>query len=253
MSEGRYTLTPSSAAFDSRLSHVQYRILGALGSYTGKDRTAWPRQGEIAKRMGIDRKTVNRACKKLAEYGYLQVQPQFREDGSQTSNFYLVLLDHYEGGVPPEVQGGDRSVTGGVPAAVHHEVDHNNNNSPQRGRARARGDFSLGEKQLKYAIEKGMTEEQASHEFEKFANWCDANGKTYKDWNAAWRNWTLKALEFAKSGKQSRSGTSRTDRSFAEVKEKISRARGMAETQAAPAALPRPNGELDFFAGELEE
>lgn len=250
MSEGRYTLTPSAAVFDDRLTHIQYRVLAALGSYTGKDRTAWPRQGEIAKRMGIDRKSVNRACKKLHDLGYVVMRPQYREDGSRGANHYFVLLD---GGVPPEVQGGDRSGTGGVPTEVHHEVDHNNKPAPKRAtRARARGDFTLGEKELAYAESKGLTEQGAKNEFEKFANYHDARGSTFKDWSAAWRNWVIKSMEFKTPRNQPRSDRSRTGRSFAAVKEKIALTRGMAETAAAHPSEPEADPQLDFDAPTIE-
>jgi hypothetical protein len=42
----------------------------------------------------------------------------------------------------------------------------------------------------------GLSETEASRELPKFKNYAKAHGKTYVDWQAAWRNWCAKAAEF---------------------------------------------------------
>lgn len=44
---------------------------------------------------------------------------------------------------------------------------------------------------------------QLDREFIKFTDYCVANGKTYKDWDAALRNWIRNASSFARSKPQS--------------------------------------------------
>ena len=44
---------------------------------------------------------------------------------------------------------------------------------------------------VSFALQKGLTIEEAEREAEKFRNYWLANGKTKKDWNATWRNWIL--------------------------------------------------------------
>jgi len=123
MSQSRLSIIPSRAISDTNLTATQLRVLCAIGSYTSKDQTAYPRQATIAELLGISRKTVNQACQKLKDEGYLEIRHQYREDGSQRSNLYYVRLDPSvsvdvqigTGGCNPSVTGGvTPSVTGGV-------------------------------------------------------------------------------------------------------------------------------------------
>jgi len=68
-------------------------LLGLIGSYLGKDHTAWPSQSTLARDLGVSRKAVNEGIKALVTYGYVQAQERFREDGGQTSSVYFVVMD----------------------------------------------------------------------------------------------------------------------------------------------------------------
>jgi|DEB0MinimDraft_3_1074331.scaffolds.fasta_scaffold21447_4 predicted XRE-type DNA-binding protein len=115
MSQSRLTIIPSRAISDPELTHTQLRVLCAIGSFTSKDQTAYPRQSTIAELLGITRQTVNQACKKLQEAGYLEIHNQFREDGAQSSNLYFVRLDPITSAELLDLTGGCRpSPTGGV-------------------------------------------------------------------------------------------------------------------------------------------
>jgi hypothetical protein len=62
-------------------------------------------------------------------------------------------------------------------------------------------EFELNEPRHKVAIDNGLTSDQAVVEFAKFCDHFLANGKRMKDWDAAWRNWTRRAKEFAGNGR----------------------------------------------------
>lgn len=51
-------------------------------------------------------------------------------------------------------------------------------------------DFRPSQAHIDLATERGV---DLRHEWAKFCDWCDANGKTYKDWPAALRNWVRNA------------------------------------------------------------
>ena len=93
MSQARVSITPADAWSDQRLTPLQCRLLGLIGSYLGKDHKAWPSQNTLAQQLGVTRKAVNDGVKALREYGYIQVQKRTREDGGQTSNCYFVVMD----------------------------------------------------------------------------------------------------------------------------------------------------------------
>ncbi|MEL6859287.1 MAG: helix-turn-helix domain-containing protein [Pseudomonadota bacterium] len=100
MTQARVSITPSDAWADQRLTPLQCRLLGLIGSYLGKDHRAWPSQSTLADQLGVSRKAVNDGVKALKKYGYVQVEKRVREDGGQTSNCYFVLMD-------PRSRGGD--------------------------------------------------------------------------------------------------------------------------------------------------
>lgn len=57
-------------------------------------------------------------------------------------------------------------------------------------------DFQLTPALLTYANKKGLDDARAHTEFEKFCNHAEANGRKCASWDAAFRNWVLKSIEF---------------------------------------------------------
>ena len=53
-------------------------------------------------------------------------------------------------------------------------------------------DFAVTDVMVTWAAEQNITA-SLIEETDKFKDWCEANGKTYKNWTAAWRNWMRKA------------------------------------------------------------
>lgn len=93
MGQARVSITPSDAWSDVRLTPLQCRLLGLIGSYLGKDNKAWPSQSTLAKDLNVSRKAVNDGVKALSKYGYVEVQARHRPDGGRSSNCYLVVMD----------------------------------------------------------------------------------------------------------------------------------------------------------------
>jgi hypothetical protein len=96
MSQARVSITPADAWSDQRLTPLQCRLLGLIGSYLGKDHTAWPSQSTLANDLGVSRKAVNEGIRALVTYGYVRTQARKREDGGQTSSVYFVVMDPKE-------------------------------------------------------------------------------------------------------------------------------------------------------------
>jgi len=63
-------------------------------------------------------------------------------------------------------------------------------------------DFELnllrGNQAFEYWASKDRIDLQGSVEWEKFNNYCQANGKKYINWDAAWRTWYTNAVDFNK-------------------------------------------------------
>lgn len=70
---------------------------------------------------------------------------------------------------------------------------------PQRSRAVALpASFGVTEAMKAWAREKAPGVDLA-HETDKFRNFHQSKGSTFKDWQAAWRTWITKAVEYSKS------------------------------------------------------
>ena len=106
MSQARVSITPSDAWADQRLTPLQCRLLGLIGSYLGKDHRAWPSQRTLAEQLGVTRKAVIDGVKALKKYGYIEVEKRERPDGGQSSNCYFVLMDprSRDGDTPSEAE-----------------------------------------------------------------------------------------------------------------------------------------------------
>ncbi len=87
------------AAFDKRLSASSKMVLQALQYHTGKNGYCWPSYDTIANEIGLSRKTIITAVKKLEFYGYV-----YKEKGTkagtnkQSSNRYYLNMNPSAGG-----------------------------------------------------------------------------------------------------------------------------------------------------------
>lgn len=228
MSQSRYSMIPSDAVCDTRLSHIQLRVLLAIGSFTSKNKAAYPKQRTIAEMLGIARETVNRSIKVLRELGYVSVEHQQRDDGGQRESLYWVNLDPSDADVTAPVIDAnpcDETITPPVTSCDHTPCDHTAshlrtshknlfteanasveragasippNPEPKIRSGRVRGSArktSLPDNwaptitAYATASKLGMTREEINHEADQFRNSAIANGRTYADWDAAFRTW----------------------------------------------------------------
>ena len=220
MSQSRLCIVPSEAVSDARLTHVQLRVLLAIGSFTGKDEAAFPKQQTIADMLGLARETVNRAIGALKRFGYIEVEAQKRPDGGQKESLYWVKLDPL--GQPPC----DATVTPPVTLSDHTPCDvqeshprtfHKNDTTeqecsvvdargasppespePKKSSGRVRGiarktqippNWAPGITAYAFASKSGLSREEINHEADQFRNSAAASGRTYADWDAAFRTW----------------------------------------------------------------
>lgn len=238
MSQSRLCIIPSDAVSDKRLTHVQLRVLLAIGSYTGKDRAAFPKQQTVADMLGLARETVNRALAALKRFGYIEIQHQKRADGGQRENLYWVKLDPIEQApcdepVTPPVTLFDHTPHDGIgshPRTIHKNVNTIANaiverasaprpdlEQPKRNgkpRGAARGsrlapNWFPTPTDYAFASSEGLTREEINREADRFRDyWTAASGRNAckLDWQATWRNWIRSDLRKRPS---SRSGNAR--------------------------------------------
>lgn len=89
----RFAVIPVRAIEDERFSMTHLRVLCGLGSHTDKNGWCRPAASTLAKRVNVSRQRVSACIQDLREWGYIEIYSRCRNDGSQTSNMYRVLLD----------------------------------------------------------------------------------------------------------------------------------------------------------------
>lgn len=89
----RLSVIPAVAFEDPRLLPSDIKVLGTLGSFLNRDYEAWPSQGLIAERARLDRKTVNRALRKLVDFGYVRASAKYPNAKMKSVMKYRVIMD----------------------------------------------------------------------------------------------------------------------------------------------------------------
>ena len=169
----------------------------------------------------------------------VKVVHDMKEGGSPNEGGVVHLVQggssSHEGGVVhmvnpnKEVEQGKEQITGteketgnSLPAQAPWETDHFDNTvkkieKPKATRAKPKTscpfspDDSIPPEYLEYAQAKHPSI-NAQAEFTKFVNFHISKDNKFSNWLAAWRTWTTKAEEFAKSRPQSQSYTPRNNK-----------------------------------------
>ena len=90
------SLKASEWALRQALAPVPKFVLVVLADVADDEGICWPRISTIAERVGVSRRTVQRAIKYLVQRKLVTVEPRLRSDGSNSSNRYRLMLT--EGG-----------------------------------------------------------------------------------------------------------------------------------------------------------
>lgn len=90
-----FSLLPSRAISDQRLSRNDLRVLGALCCYTSPKGICYPNQETLEKNTGVARPNVSRAIKRLTRFGYIKhLMPKGKKMPSafRRGNRYQILV-----------------------------------------------------------------------------------------------------------------------------------------------------------------
>ncbi len=68
-------------------------VLMALADACDDDGYCWPSVPTLARKTGLEDRSVQRILNQLKADGLVQTQPRYRQDGSPTSNGYRLTLD----------------------------------------------------------------------------------------------------------------------------------------------------------------
>jgi DNA-binding transcriptional MocR family regulator len=166
----------------------------------------------------MDRATVIRHINNLVEMGLVNRIERTRDNGSQTSNAYELMLKN---ATPPVAKCDPTPLQNCDP---HNPVINNPVNinlfgaeaakpSKQKKAMALPENWVPSDKNTADAQERGFTMQEITHEADQFRNYHLAKGSTFKNWDAAWRTWLGNARKFA--GRNSKQALSDTERNIA--------------------------------------
>lgn len=79
-----------SHIYGSDLPHRARVVYMYLRDRADKDGKCWPAIPTIGRELGLSRSTVKRALKDLIRAGLLSKEPRYRENGSNSSNLFIL-------------------------------------------------------------------------------------------------------------------------------------------------------------------
>ena len=77
--------------YASGLPHRAVAVYMYLHDRSDQDKSCWPAIPTMARELGMSRSTIKRALNDLVGAGYLRKEFRYRENGSHTSNLYIIL------------------------------------------------------------------------------------------------------------------------------------------------------------------
>ncbi len=95
-----FSLIPSRAISDKRLSRNDFRVLGALCCYTSPKGICYPNQQTISIKIEVSRPNITRAIKRLTLFGYIRhLVPKGKKPlgAFKRGNRYQILIRGDEG------------------------------------------------------------------------------------------------------------------------------------------------------------
>lgn len=195
---------------------TQKFILVVLANYADEENTCYPGQRKIAEQIGASVETVRRSLKLLEDAGFIIRERRNYDGGWRTSDRYRLAVDEptgqFEGGTgqsegsPTGQSEGCLPVnlpvpTGQFEGAVNHQLTQRVNR--KRERARDRAPHALPEGftitgPMEIWAKTNAPQIELKSETENFKDWHLAKGSMFRNWDAAWRTWMRRSLEYGK-------------------------------------------------------
>ena len=182
-----------SAAIDLDLSPSDKLILILLAN-NANDETGdcWPSQSYLAKRSGLSLGHVNRVIKRLKSEGFVEIIPQYRDDGGRRSNRNSLYMAVIGGGVTTDHTPCDQVTQEPMTTDHSRTVISNRHKNLERARGtRLEEDWVLPEAWKGWA-----KSERPDLHIDTVAacfkdHWISVSGTRAlkRQWFAVWRNW----------------------------------------------------------------
>ena len=198
-------------------------LLDCLNCKTGK---CCPSLAHLAARIGKKRRVISAAITELRQRGWLthrrrrgpsdygfafdrlqqhdvQETAPHDSEGVQKAACLDVRDTAYEDAQKTahlnteNVESGNRNQEVIPPGTDRTRPAKSNQKQPKPRRARLAEDWQPSETNIAFAVQCGLREEAISREAIKFKNYYIGKGVLMVDWDRAWQNWCIRAIEYA--------------------------------------------------------
>lgn len=174
--------------------------------HNGETGACFPSLNTLANECEMQRSTVVRHLDALEEMGLIERIERTRPNGSRTSTAYKLSIKQpvAKSNSPcckndqPPVAKSDPHNLGNITTEVEPvgaQMDLLPKPKPRRAQQMPEG-WVPNDTNIQDAIDRNFSQQEISHEADKFRNYCHANGKAYKNFDAAWRNWLGNARDY---------------------------------------------------------
>lgn len=168
-------------------------ILLILADVAGQEHSSWYGQKRLAEMAEISERSLRTHLTKLEELGLLTRVQRAASNGARTTDIYRLNVE-----APPRKPASTppgSPLPGPPEAGCQETVRVNRTNSLSRGRATSIPEgWAPNADHRARALKAGIDVER---EAERFRSYCVANGRTYKNWAAAFTTWLMRAEEYA--------------------------------------------------------
>lgn len=168
------------------------KLYAILDRYANRGRRLWPGQAELAERMGCSDRTVRTLLTRLEEIGALKEEKR-RWNGTTVYTLLPVRPETSFQSEPTDRKPASALSGSQLPPNESHERE------PQKIARAIPPDFAVTPAQRAWAADR-LPALDVDAETEAFKDHHAAKGTTFKDWDAAWRNWMRRAVTFNPNG-----------------------------------------------------
>lgn len=185
-------------AWAQEISATEVLVLIALADHADDDGLCWPGQKGLAQKTKLTRQAINGILKRLKEAGIIEVIPRWDSLHRPLANYYQLCMK----------QGGNVNQDDiGYVNQDDHTVNQDDTNlhsesskreSSKKRKVRLPPDFALSSQLIEYFRKHFPTATDADidQQFEKFKYHHESKQSYFVNWVAAWRYWTLNAVQF---------------------------------------------------------
>lgn len=186
--DDHFTQIPNEWVRDKRLSLKAIGLLTQLMSHS----PGWNMSlSSLARYNGTGVDTIKTAVAELEKYGYLirSEKQKHNEDGT-FADYIWTTADPFENPVTVKTAHGKQDTKNTITKEKQIIKNKQENRASKISDDWQPTDAVKADFQTKYA---GLDHNK---EIMKFINYYQSNGKSMKDWNAAFRNWLIRAMEY---------------------------------------------------------